>query len=146
MMSEYHICFCMLWFHVNRHGSWFQQRISWRFCSSRTTSFVHTNTILSTWRHSSVPTTWWGTTCQLALYMFKAGSRSDKVDQFTKFIGIVATMDYSAIPPHLLDHVATKLAVAPLLRQSSCQPKFCRAHHYEWRGTVIRGALRATRH
>jgi hypothetical protein len=50
-MSEEHICFWMLGFHVNRHGSWFQQKISWRFCSKRTTSFVHMNTIVSTWRH-----------------------------------------------------------------------------------------------
>jgi hypothetical protein len=101
-----------------------------------------------TWRHSSFPTTWWGTTCQLAHYMFAAGSRSDNVDQFTKFIGIVATMDYSAIPPHLLGHAATKLAVAPLQSQCSRHPKHvrsCRAHHHGWCGTVIRGALRATR-
>jgi len=35
-----------------RHGSWFQQRISWRFFSSRTTSFSHMNTIERTWRHA----------------------------------------------------------------------------------------------
>jgi len=34
-----------------RHGSWFQRGISWRFCSSRTTLFPHTNTTKSTWRH-----------------------------------------------------------------------------------------------
>jgi len=31
-----------------RHGSWFQQKISLKFCSSRTTSFSHTNTTEST--------------------------------------------------------------------------------------------------
>ena len=96
------------------------------------------------WSHSSIRTTWWGTPCQLVHYIFAAGSRSDNADQFTKLIGIVATMDYSAIPPHLLDHVATKLAVSPLIRQSSCHVRLRRAPHHGWRGTVIRDVLRAT--
>jgi hypothetical protein len=75
---------------------------------------------------------------------FAAGSRSGNVDQFTKLMGIVATMDYSAIPPHLLDHVATKLAVPPLLRQFSCHVRLCLAPHHGWRGTVICDVLRAT--
>ena len=43
----------------------------------------------------------------LAQYMYPAGCRFDSVDQFTKFIGIVATMDWRAIHPHNRDHVAT---------------------------------------
>jgi len=34
----------------------------------------------------------------LAHYMFAAGCRSENVDQFTKFIDIVASMDWSATP------------------------------------------------
>jgi hypothetical protein len=34
----------------------------------------------------------------LANYIFAAGCRSQNVDQFTKFIGIVACMDCNATP------------------------------------------------
>jgi len=50
-MSEDHTCFRSSSFTPIRHGSWFQHRISWRFCSSHTTSFAHTKTIESTWQH-----------------------------------------------------------------------------------------------
>jgi hypothetical protein len=42
----------------------------------------------------------------LAYYMLVAGFRSDNVDQFIKFIGIVATMDWIAMPPLHHGHVA----------------------------------------
>jgi hypothetical protein len=34
----------------------------------------------------------------LAHYLFAAGCRSENVHQFTKFIGIVASFDWSATP------------------------------------------------
>jgi hypothetical protein len=43
----------------------------------------------------------------LARYMFAAGCRSDNVDQFTKFLCIFATMDWSATHPHHRGYVAT---------------------------------------
>ena len=72
-----------------RYGSWFQQRFSLKFCSSRTTSFAHSNTIESTWRHSSNPTSGWGTTAiTWPTACLPRGCRSDNEEQFTKFIGI----------------------------------------------------------
>jgi hypothetical protein len=36
--------------------------------------------------------------CHLAHHLFAAGCRSENVDQFTKFIDIVASMAWSATP------------------------------------------------
>jgi hypothetical protein len=36
--------------------------------------------------------------CHLVHYMFAAGCQAENVDQFTKSIGIVASMDRSATP------------------------------------------------
>jgi hypothetical protein len=69
-----------------RHGSRFQQRTSWRFCSSRKTLYAHTNTIKSTWWHEKAflsPYNRMGDYIyQLAHYMFAAGCQSDNVHQF----------------------------------------------------------------
>jgi hypothetical protein len=43
----------------------------------------------------------------LAHYMFAARCRIDNVDRFTKFIGIVATMDWKATPPLQRGHADT---------------------------------------
>jgi hypothetical protein len=70
-----------------RHDSWFQHRISWKFCSSCTTSFAHTNTIGSTWWHVKAflkPYNRMGDyNYHLAHYTFAAVCWSDNVDQFT---------------------------------------------------------------
>jgi len=42
----------------------------------------------------------------LAHYMFAAGCRSQNADHFTKFIGIVASMDWSATPTLHYSNVA----------------------------------------
>jgi hypothetical protein len=81
------------------HGSRFQQRITWKFCSSRTTSFAHTNTIESTRWHSSFRTA-------APPHVFSAGCRSDNVDQFSKLTDIVATIDWDSIPPLHRGHAA----------------------------------------
>jgi hypothetical protein len=58
---------------------------------------AHTNTIKNTWRHVKAllnPYKRMGDYIyHLAHYMFAAGCRSENVDQFAKFIGIVASMD-----------------------------------------------------
>jgi hypothetical protein len=63
---------------------------------------AHTNTIESTWRHVMAFLNPYNRVedyiYHLAHYMFAAGCRSQNVDQFTKFIGIVASMDWSATP------------------------------------------------
>jgi hypothetical protein len=46
-------------------------------------------------------------THHIAHYTFAAGCRTDNVDQFTKFIGIVATTDCIATPPLHRGNVAT---------------------------------------
>ena len=93
-----------------RHGSWFQQRTAWRFCSSPTTSFAPTNAIERTWRHVKAflnPCNRMGSYIyHLAHYMFAVGNRPVNVDQFTKFIGLVTTMDCTATTPHHRRHVA----------------------------------------
>jgi hypothetical protein len=50
----------------------------------------------------------------VAQYMFATGCWSDNVDQLTKFIGFVVTMEWCDIPPHHRGHVKTWLAVAPI--------------------------------
>ena len=61
------------------------------------------NTIESTWRHVKAflnPYNRMGDYIyHLAHYMLAAECRSNNVDQFTKFIGIVASIDCSASPP-----------------------------------------------
>ena len=72
--------------------------------------FAHTNTIENTWRRVKAflnPYNRVGDyVYHLAHYMLVAGFRSDNVDQFFKFIGIVATMDWIAISPLHRGHVA----------------------------------------
>ena len=50
----------------------------------------------------------------LVHYMFAAGGRSENVDQFTKFIGIVARMNWSATPTLQRGHVAKGLTDSAL--------------------------------
>jgi hypothetical protein len=84
--------------------------------------------------------------------MFTPRCRFDNVDQFNKFIGIVATMDWSATPPPTWScrHVILRPYTphfSPVSTSSVNNPQhvsFWRAHHHGWRGTAIRGALRAT--
>ena len=63
---------------------------------------AHTNKIESTWRHVKAFFNPYNQVedyiCHLAHYMFAAGCQSQNVDQFTKFIGIVANMDWGATP------------------------------------------------
>jgi hypothetical protein len=62
---------------------------------------VHKNTIESTWQHVKAflnPYNRMGKyICHLAHYIFAAGCCSENVDQFAKFIGIVASMNWSAV-------------------------------------------------
>jgi hypothetical protein len=51
----------------------------------------------------------------LGHYMFAAGCRSENLDQFIKFIGIVASMDWSATPTLDPRNYAKWLTVAPPL-------------------------------
>jgi len=71
---------------------------------------AHTNTIESTWRHVKAflnPYNLMGHNIyHLAHYMFAAGCRSQNADHFTKFIGIVASMDWSATPTLHYSNVA----------------------------------------
>ena len=70
--------------------------------SSRTTSFAHTSTIESAWwqvkaflnRYNEMRDYIY----HLAHFMFAAVCRSDNVDQFTKSIGIVASIDHMLQP------------------------------------------------
>jgi hypothetical protein len=71
---------------------------------NRTISFVdvltgaHTNTIENSWRHVKAFHNSYkrmGDIYHLAHYLFAAGCRSEKVNQFTKFIGIAESMDSS---------------------------------------------------
>ena len=63
---------------------------------------AHTNTIDRTWRHVKAflsPYNRKGEyTHHLAHYMFSARCRAEKVDQFTKFLHLVATIDLSECP------------------------------------------------
>ena len=63
---------------------------------------AHSNTIESTWRHVMAflnPYNRKGDYIHhLALYMFSAICRAEKVDQFTKFLHLVATIDLSECP------------------------------------------------
>ena len=60
---------------------------------------AHTNTIESTWRRVKAILNFYNRVddyiYHLAHYMFAAECRSENVDQFTKFIEIVASMDWS---------------------------------------------------
>jgi len=64
---------------------------------------AHTNTIESTWRHVKAylnPYNRKGNYIyHLAHYMFAARCRAEGVDQFTKFLHLVATKDWSQCPP-----------------------------------------------
>jgi hypothetical protein len=51
------------------------------------------------WRHSSIHSTVWGYIFHPIQYMLAAGCQSYIVDQFTKFMGIVVTIDRSYTPP-----------------------------------------------
>jgi len=90
-----------------RDCSCFQQIISRRFCSSRTTSFVHTHTIESMRWHSSVPTTGRG-----GLHLSTGplhvcgGVPIRQRAPLHKFFGIVSTMAWSATLPLPRGHVA----------------------------------------
>jgi hypothetical protein len=63
----------------------------------------------STWRHVKVflnPYNWMVDYINhLANYMFAVWCQSDNMDHFTKFIGIIATVDSSATPPLNCGHV-----------------------------------------
>jgi hypothetical protein len=60
---------------------------------------AHTNTTESTWRHVkaflSPYNRKWDYTHYLAHYLFAERCRAEKVDQFTKFLHLVATIDLS---------------------------------------------------
>jgi hypothetical protein len=64
---------------------------------------AHMNTIESTWQHVKAflnPYNRMGDYIyHLARYVFAARYQSDKVNHFTKFIGINPTMEWSATPP-----------------------------------------------
>jgi hypothetical protein len=61
---------------------------------------AYTNTIKSSWRHVKAflnPYNWMGiNTYHMAHYKFPAGCRTANADEFTQYIGIVASMDWSA--------------------------------------------------
>jgi hypothetical protein len=68
-------------------------------------SGAHTNTIQSNWRHVKAFLNPYNRIFHLAHYMFAAGCRSENVDQFTRIIGIVASMDWNATPTRHLGNV-----------------------------------------
>jgi len=63
---------------------------------------AHTNTIESTWRHVKAFLSPYNKKgdyiLHLAHYMFAVRCRTEKVDQFTKFLHLVATIDLSECP------------------------------------------------
>jgi len=64
---------------------------------------VHTNTIVSTWRHVKAYLRHYNRKADyiyhLVHYMFAARCRAESVDEFTKFIHLVATTDWSQCRP-----------------------------------------------
>ena len=64
---------------------------------------AHTNTIATTWRHVKAFLNPYNRKREyifhLAQYMFAAQCRSENVDQFTKFLHIVANTDWSVSSP-----------------------------------------------
>jgi len=65
--------------------------------------------------HFLIPTTGWGNNYHLAHYMFPACCQSENADQFTKFIGIVASVHWSSTHTVYYGNIAKLLTVAPLL-------------------------------
>jgi hypothetical protein len=106
-MSEDHFCVRMRYFHVNQAGSCFQQ-------SSPNLMDFLPHVRHSTYEHNrqhvaeceGIPQYLQpeGGLHHLAHYMFAAGCPSDSVEQF---IGIVATVKWSATPPLHRGHDAT---------------------------------------
>jgi hypothetical protein len=84
----------------------------------------------STWRHVKAllyPYNHMGDYIyQLAHYMFAARYWFENMDQFTKLISIVATMDWRVKHPLHHGHVATYLAVAPFHTFVKLPPETCK--------------------
>jgi len=102
--------------------SWFQQsylNFAGGGVSLRTTSFANTKTIESIWRQMKAfinSYNWVGNhICHLAHYIFAAGCRSLNVNQFTHFIGIVASMAWSVTATLHPVNVTKWFTVVPLL-------------------------------
>ena len=72
---------------------------------------AHMNTVESTWCHVKPFLNLYNQTADyiyhLAHYMFVVRCQSSNVDHITKFISMVATMDWSATPPLYRSHVTT---------------------------------------
>ena len=107
------------------------------------------------WKHSSIPTTGWGTTYNTwPITCLRAGCRCGNVSQFTKSTGIIATMDWNAIPLHhrgrwsVIAVMSLRKSPSPLASLESIHHlqhvSLWRTYHHGLRSTFIRGAVRAS--
>jgi hypothetical protein len=86
-------------------------------------SGAHTNTLESTWWHVKAflnPYNRMRDIFHLAHYMIPAGCRSENADQFTKLIGIVTSIEWSATQTLDCSNIAKWLTVAPPLVYIHC--------------------------
>ena len=94
-----------------RHDSRFQQSnlnfIEVLFLTYIVRSYGHDREHVAACESLPVPTTWSGNYIYQLAHILAAGRRSDNVEQFTKFNGIVASLDWSATPPHHHCYVTT---------------------------------------
>jgi len=95
---------------------------------------VHTSIIESTWRHVKAflsPYNRKGDYIHhLAHYMFAVRCRAEKVDQFTKFLHLIATIDWSECPApseptrwsvfRIVDRLPPSFTVSPITGKSAC--------------------------
>lgn len=106
-ISEDRICFRMICFHVNRARflvsaencmkvlfPFYDVARSYEHDCEHVAAFLNPYNRIGDYIH------------HLVHYMFAVGYRSDNVDQFTKFIGIVTIMDCRATTAHHRGHVA----------------------------------------
>jgi transposase-like protein len=101
---------------------------------------VHTNTIESTWRHMKAHLNPYNRKVDyiydLAHYMFAARCRAENMDQFTKFLHIAATTDWSLCPRpfRIIYHIAR---IVRRVRGSWSVNVFnCISHHMSMRNAA----------